>query len=330
MRKGTSRQKHNAVQLKDYEWEALASLLQKGIGFAQAYALIKEEDEITPLLEKGMELETILFQHAKGKFYDHLRFFLQISPLPDAIFAALQMKGLEKAIYQKLIKQTSYPILIFAMAFFTLYFFSVWIIPQLMQSFDMETQNVWLMRFVFALKQGAIWFLLLMLGLVIWIFICLKRPSLRWKMGKWLLHLTNFPASFCSYTLAGYFIELQRQGVTSYQAFQFLTKLQKDTWFGGCVSQIKEQLETGNDLLTIYEQHPFIDASFTKSWSIGLYTQKMSEALMDYMKRQEHQWLRQIKRIGIGIQCGAYAFVAFMVLLVYQIMLVPLQILETM
>ena len=49
-----------------------------------------------------------------------------------------------------------------------------------------------------------------------------------------------------------------------------------------------------------------------------------------YQKQQEATWEQLLKRIGIGIQISTYLFVGIMVILVYQIMLVPLQMMESM
>lgn len=277
-----------------------------------------------------MDVETIFLQHQHGAFYDHLRFFLRITSLADAIDAAIQMKGFEQTIKKKLIKQTSYPILLFVMALATLYVFSVFIIPQLMQSFDMETSNPALLMITKGLEYGAIFLIVLVICLVLFLVACMRNGVLRYRVGKQLLRITSFPADVCSYTLAGYLIQLQTQGVATQAAFQFLTEVKKDSWFTHCVQDLTKALEAGSDVCDAYKEQPFIDDGFLKSWQIGVYTQQMTSALDDFMKRQENSWFRLVKTIGVGIQCGAYTFVAIMVLLVYQIMLVPMQILETM
>ena len=43
----------------------------------------------------------------------------------------------------------------------------------------------------------------------------------------------------------------------------------------------------------------------------------------------EEQWKEYLKRFGVIIQVFTYSFVAGMVILVYQILLLPLQLLES-
>ena len=57
----------------------------------------------------------------------------------------------------------------------------------------------------------------------------------------------------------------------------------------------------------------------------GLHTQQLSSCLDDYLLFQQQRWIRQIKLVCIGIQCFSYGFIALIVVLIYQIMLLPLE-----
>ena len=48
------------------------------------------------------------------------------------------------------------------------------------------------------------------------------------------------------------------------------------------------------------------------------------------LQQQERTWERLLKRTAVTVQCIAYSFVGVVVLLVYQIMLIPLTMLEQM
>ena len=52
--------------------------------------------------------------------------------------------------------------------------------------------------------------------------------------------------------------------------------------------------------------------------------------LQSGLRQQERTWERLLKRTAIVVQCVAYGFVGIVVLLVYQIMLIPLSMLEQM
>ena len=61
---------------------------------------------------------------------------------------------------------------------------------------------------------------------------------------------------------------------------------------------------------------------------IGIITSSISELLEIFMQQQELIWKKKVKKIGIFIQLLSYSFVAILVLVVYQLMLLPLSMLE--
>lgn len=317
-------------KLKPYEWKYLCRILDKGYAILEALEMVRSDLVIKPYLEQGYDINRILLQGQKGRFYEHLSFFLSLSSISDAIAYALEMNSFEKALRKKLIKQTSYPILIFIMAFFTLYFFSTFIIPQMLESFDMQEENNILTTGVM-LMQGTAQFIGIAIVLIALIgMYSLYKESFRLELLTFLNRRIHLPADICSYSLAGYLAQLQRHGLSTQKAFSFLCQVKPHTLLHTCVNQIDACLYQGMDITKALAKQPFVNASLLQCYRIGMHTQHMYDALLEMMQRQEEQWLRLLKQVSIIIQLFAYSFVAIMVLLVYQIMLVPLQILETM
>lgn len=320
----------NSLQLKQYEWNYLATLLQQGYTIEQALSYVKEDYDIQAELEQGKDIKTILIGNQTSRFHRHFAFFLAITSLPQAIICAQRMDTFEKNIKKKLMKETSYPILIFVCAFLTLYFFSTFILPQMMENFDMGKENAFLtigVSFLQALAEGL--FLMVMLSLCIFA-IALHKPYCKQYLLKKGSKVTSLFADICSYTLSGYLYELHHQGTSTLHAITFLNQLPKDTMLATLIKEIEQALQVGVDIVTVMKQQAFLNDSFKQCFQIGTYSGDLECMLQTFMIRQEEAWFRKIKAISIGIQIVAYVFVAFMVVLVYQIMLVPLQLLDTM
>lgn len=313
-----------------YEWGYLQALLESGYPIVSALEMICPNTSLQHYLEQGMDINDILLQGQRGNFFKHLRFFLSIASIAEAIDGARRMDAFEKSIRKKLIQQTSYPLVLFVFAFATLYVFSTLVIPQLMQSFDMEGENAFLMQAVGWLRFLIQLLALLCLAILLLFIACKRNLMLTQRVLDVMGKRSTLPAQLCSYTLSGYLFALAQYGISTRDAFRFLVQLPSSSMVQRCASDLRDGLEAGGDLLELFEAHPFISTSFVQCWRIGMRTQNMKKALQDAMERQEEAWLRLIKRISIIIQSGAYSFVALMVILVYQIMLVPLQLLETM
>lgn len=291
--------------------------------------LVRSDLNLQRYLEQGMDIKEILLQGHKGSFYEHMRFFLPITSLQEAISSSISMEAFEKNVKQKFMKQTSYPMIIFLFSFVTLYVFSSMIIPQLMQSFDLEHEQSFLRSGVSIMQSFASAFFVIVLAVLALLLVARIHQGSKIILLRYC-RSTTLPQAICSYRLAGYYAQLIHHGIPTRHAFTFLTQLDQASLMSLCVKQIVAQLEDGKELTEILAENMWISKEFLQCWRIGLHTQDMETALKQYMERQEDVWMIQIKRAGIVIQAVAYGFVGLMVILVYQIMLVPLQILETM
>lgn len=304
-------------------------MLQQGYTFSDAFTMIQGNPVLLQELEQGTPLVELLIQGHHGSFYDHLCFFMKIASLSEAIMSALEMDDVIKSMRSRLMKQSRYPMLLFIMALFTLYLFTAQILPQLMQGFAMNEENGMWLGSVYVLRTLAL-SVLCTVTLALMITLIASR-SLRWKLHilSWL-RFTSLPQQYCSYLLAGYFAQLLHHGITTKNAFAFLTQLKNDSLLRQCACQMEAQLQDGLSLDECLSSQCWLDDAFVRMWMIAEHTHNMEASLKQYQKQQEATWEQLLKRIGIGIQISTYLFVGIMVILVYQIMLVPLQMMESM
>ena len=89
-------------------------------------------------------------------------------------------------------------------------------------------------------------------------------------------------------------------------------------------------LQNGEDLLCVIEREVLLNDIFKQSFRIGSSTGSLCSMLQTGLQQQERTWERLLKRTAVTVQCIAYSFVGVVVLLVYQIMLIPLTMLEQM
>ncbi len=314
--------------LKHYEWEALAQLLKQGYPFREAYELMQGDVCLLYAMEQGKSIEECLVQGHNEMFYDHLRFFMKIAALPEAIQSALSIADITHDLKTKLRKEISYPLLLFVLSFLTLILFTSLILPQLMQGFDVSSNRflIFSITTLQALAVLLIWGIILCLLITI---LMIRSVSVKlWILRK--LRFTKLPQQYCSYLAASYFTQFMRHGISTKNAVSFLTHLKQTSLLAICACQIEAELKSGTTLTDCFHKQEWLDTNFIKHWEIGSHTKQLETVLLQYQNFQSEQWKQLLKRIGQGIQIFSYGFVGCMVLLVYQIMLVPLQLLETM
>lgn len=313
--------------LRRYEWEALANLLGQGYAFQSAYCMIQSDENVIRKLRQGMPLTDLLTQGHHGLFYDHLRFFLRITGVGDAIHASLAMADFLMKLRRTLFQQASYPLLLLCFSFAALFLFSVCVLPQLMQSFALTEMKEFTLLLTMMRLLAYVIILMGLSAFGLWL-LAKYVPNLRFAILQFLQR-THLPSQYCSYLFAGYFTQMQRHGISTRQAFTFLASFRKGSLLSSCAQNIADALAQGEEITDSLKKQRWIEPGFVQSWQIAQHTQQLAEVLSQYQKRQEEQWKEYLKRFGVIIQVFTYSFVAGMVILVYQILLLPLQLLES-
>ncbi|MEG0361840.1 MAG: type II secretion protein F [Longicatena sp.] len=319
------------MHLSVNNWEFLAELLNCGYPLMDALSFLHiNQSIIQNALEKGLDLQEVLIQKQGDRFSEHLMFFLKITPLPQAIQSSLQLLRFEKGLQKKLLKSAAYPLFIFIFAFIMLWIFSSMIIPQMLQSFEVSNDFHSLMILVQFIKGSCILVTCLFICLFLFYLVLRKSTLLRISFLNQLHHKVPMIADYISYLFSGYLIELEKRGVSTKQAMLYLKMIKKESLFAFFIGKLSMELENGLDMLSTIEQCSFLNASFRLSFRVGASASSLEDTLLAFMKQQEYVWQQLIKKVSIVIQCIAYGFVGVVVLIVFQIMLIPLNMLENM
>lgn len=331
IRKSKKKLLNSTCHLDIQTWIFLGDLIAHGYPFMDALVFLNVDT--TPIirqLEHGKEAISILLEGEQGRFYEHLRFFITIMSLPDAITSAQSLQTFEKGLKSKFLKKSVYPICILLFAYGMLWVFSSAIIPQMMMSFSMDEQFIGLALMVHIIQLCCYILGFLVIGsLLLYLYLKLHpnvRSAILYKYHKYVCIVKDYE----SFILAGYLLEMQKKGISTKQSFSFLSKIDPNSVFHLMIQDIVSQLHKGEDYFFVLAHNPMINERFEMSFKIGSSSMKVEDMLVSFMKQQEYAWDNTIKKVSISLQIIAYIFVGFVVLIVYQIMLVPLSMLEQM
>lgn len=313
------------------EWTFLAELLKNGYPFLDALSFLGVESKLLQKqLEDGVDITTLVWKQQKGRFFQHLQFFIRISDLANAITCSMNLLHFETGLRKTLMKKTAYPLFILLFAYGMLIFFSSYIIPQMLYSFALD-DTLFNLR---ALMKGiqVLCNVIALLGIISGIGACYlkQHKHLRRLFLLKILPYCQVLRDYNAYIFAGYLCELESQGVSTRTAMSYLKEIRQESVFAHFIQDVIYQLENGIALLDIFETSPLLNEGFRLAFRIGSSTDNLEIRLPAFMKQQEHMWEHKIKKIGIIIQCIAYSLVGIVVFVVYQIMLIPLSMLENM
>lgn len=324
--------RHRILKFKDHEWMQLASLLERGYTFTEVLSLLDVKYERSVLLERMKEnvsLQDIILEETRGKFHNYLSFFIRLNSLYEAIYSSLHMVEFEKQLKRELVKKTAYPLFIFIVSFFIIYLFSNFVIPQLLSSFD-NHENQMLYGVLSIIKNGSIFICMIFILLMFSFILIQKNRFLSDLFYAKAIPNLNIGKDFISYFLSGYLKTLHERGLSSKQSFQFLNALEGNRYLVKTIRLLNQQLTLGMDMTLAIQSSKYLSKQFKMNYLIAAHNGEFEKTLESFMVLQREKWFLMIKKISICVQCISYAFIGVLVICVYQIMLIPLQMLETM
>ncbi len=311
------------------EWMYFASLLRQGYPLKQALQLLEKDSfQVFQMLDDGIRIEQLVIDACRGRMKVFVTFFLEMTSLANAIACASSMYMFEQKLKQEMIKKSIYPFFILLVSFFTVYIFSGYVIPQLVQHFEIE-QN-YMFQLVGVIQQLANLMVIGIVCLFLLFGLCQISSKVMRVVGAFGLTHSPLVKEWMSFYLAHYLIELDQHGLSTRQAFLFLQDMRKQPLFHSVSQSIYNGLNAGADLFVVLQENSRISKRFKLHFTIGSSTGAFREMMISYRDEQQRRWEMQIKKFNMVLQIISYSFVGVMVICVYQVMLLPLQLLERM
>ena len=280
-------------------------------------------------LRKGMSLENVL-KGLNGKIPQQLVFFLRFLPFAQAIKLALELTKFEKSLKNRLSSILVYPLSLAAMAFGVLFLFTYFVLPSILATFDgLNVENKLLVSLIDSMN--IICYLILGLTLLIsFIYLILKAKNK--ILDLWLfLHrfgLDKTNKRYVSYIFARYWQELLKRGLSTKQALEVLVKFQSKPEISFLASQFIQSFSARKDFKKTVG-NSYLDSRFVIISQIGYEVNSFPQALNEYCGLVE-KWIdNKLHQLSIIVQIIAYGFIGIIVIMVYQAMMMPLSLLET-
>ena len=255
-----------------------------------------------------------------------IRYLLDFLPLDKAIDCYLKISLFQKKFKKKLLKIMLYPGLQLILAFCLSLLAQRWVLPLLgeLMSDMAEDSSVGVMGIALqVINYGLL--VLIVLAVIAWvvskvweksfIYIILDLPLLR-SVKKLLV-----------YQFINYYLIFYEMGDAIEVIINGLRKLPDSGFINHYADQVHFKLLSGDSLP---QAMSILDKRLTTIFKIGRDTGKGSELLASYGKGLNLELQGFLKRLGRYFQVFSYVYIMLLVLLVYQMMLMPLALIERM
>lgn len=308
----------------------LGLLLSKG--YPLSHALIMVDSKYQSLLNKieaGDAFTDYLDERHASFFFKTMKLFTSFTSLSQSILSARQLKEMKQSLEKQMISQCSYPMMILLLAILIFFLFESFIYPQIISFIEIEEMMLHQYLFIGLRMIMIIMIILLIVGIIGYLYLN-KKPT--YKKQFYLNHIVSIPfiKKLISYQLATYLVTLMNQGFSTQQIITSLSKCKINDCMNWLLDDMSTQFEKGISWLQIIETSQYFHPRFIYFFKIGLYLSELSSTLQDYLQFQKDDFKRTVKHFSWCITLFSYVSIALLVLTIYQVILMPLEMIERM
>lgn len=308
--------------IEKQEMEVFTLLDQSGLSFHQNIDLsFRQAKQIKILLNRGTPFYQIIGRQ-KGQRMKRMSVLMDHFALSQAIEYDQRLQSAKEVMTRKLFSHTVYPLFIMAFATALVWFFSTTILPAfgeyssdnnaLLDSLKLFTSIFWIILAAFALFLA-----------VLFAFPDLDRFSVNPLFRFSLVRMT------ASMECAALFECTQNSSLPTSQTLSLMQNTSSFPFAALLARQWAKALNQGKSLFECIRQDSRLDALFVQFFEIGLNASIMEKMMQAYQKSALMILEKKMKRLANWTMYFAYGSVGLLAISVYQVMLAPLSILET-
>ena len=283
---------------------------------------------IRSLLEEGKQPLDFFPQLCPKQYQPYLSGFLHCLSFSDALCLCVDVVTGEEAQRKEYVKGLLYPCLMFLCTIIGVALFNEFCFPpllSLMEGFHVSSGDYAGLRLFLRIITAAV-ALLLICGILLWAF--LSKPSRQVK--GYIFLASRFPSSmyvqYESTDFIRFFLQCIRMKVPTKESLDILSSLPNRPVIVFLAEVMKQSLLNGETFRQAVEM-PWLDPSLIRFMRIAYYSFEMEGMLEGYLEMSRLRSQRQCARITRFVQFLSYAAIGLIVILIYQIMLLPMKLL---
>lgn len=319
--------------MEGYKWLMLAKLMERYGSIKESFLMLgkmypktKRITEINQRLAKGDPLKDILNNDA---FEKQLSFYIQYIDIMQAIRINYQKIKQSEKIKKDLLEKIAYQIILLISSIFLLILFTELVLPNMIISLDLTNQKtdsiIMTFRIINIVKDMVLIGLLILFIFIIYIKVSKKEAHL-WllfhKIGK-----DKIIRVIATYYLVNDLAIFLENGLSLHQSLDILRFNKTNRLTALLAHHFNEELLKGSDFESSLDIE-FFDDEFHSICLYGLKDNNFIAAIDDYRQISSFKFEQLIKRTSVVFQTICYLFVAIIIILAYQVLLMPLEMLQ--
>lgn len=309
--------------------------MENGFSFTDTLQILKtkrNERRITHVLEKLEQGQTfkeafsLLLPHCYRRYFNN---FIRYLPVLESMRISVELATYEEKMKQKMMKDMVYPVVMLFVMFIGMYLFNGFVFPQmmtLMTSFEINVSSYYFLRSLIQLLSWLVT-ILFVVGMLLWVVF--QEPNRKCWLYRVLVKYVpdSLMVQKASAEFARYFLECVRVRISTKQTMKILLDMKEKPLVRLIAQELNDALSKGESFeVTLHT--PFVEHALQQFFQIALHGSNCEKMLEGYLVMNQQRHIKQVRIFTRSVQLSCYGAIGLILLVVYQILMLPMQMLQ--
>ena len=309
--------------------------MENGFSFTDTLQILKtkrNECRITQVLEKLEQGQTfkdafsMLLPHCYRRYFNN---FIRYLPVLESMRISVELATHEEKMKQKMMKDMVYPVVMLFVMFIGMYLFNGFVFPQmmtLMTSFEINVSSYYFLRSLIQLLSWLVT-ILFVVGMLLWVVF--QEPNRKCWLYRVLVKYVpdSLMVQKASAEFARYFLECVRVRISTKQTMKILLDMKEKPLVRLIAQELNDALSKGESFEETLHT-PYVEHALQQFFQIALHGSNCEKMLEGYLVMSQQRHTKQVRIFTRSVQLSCYGAIGLILLVVYQILMLPMQMLQ--
>ena len=309
--------------------------MENGFSFTDTLQILKtkrNEHRIKYVLEKleqGQTFKEVFSMLLPKGYRRYFNNFIRYLPVLESMRISVELATHEEKMKQKLMKDMVYPVVMLFVMFIGMYLFNGFVFPQmmtLMTSFEINVTSYYFLRSFIQLLSWLVT-ILLVVGLLLWVVF--QEPNRKCWLYRVLVKYVpdSLMVQKASAEFARYFLECVRVRISTIQTMKILLDIKEKPLVRLIAKELNDSLSKGESFEETLHT-PFVEHALQQFFQIALHGSNCEKMLEGYLVMNQQRHIKQVRIFTRSVQLSCYGTIGLILLVIYQILMLPMQMLQ--
>ena len=305
--------------------------MKSGFTLQECLSLIEEDTNrdvlsaIRERLDEGEDITAVFPQYCSSLYRKHLTGFLRILSFPESLQLSTAIISTRGSLRRETLRELFYPSVLMSGTYLGIVLFNELCFPPLirmMESFRLSPAR-WLAVQTLLRTVSILSGLLLIACTAVLLYFTRRKNIVRGYAVLLRFLPSSLPVLYVSVDFVRCFRQCVRLSLPTKQSLEILQELPERPLLKSLSSQIAQSLHEGTGFLQAMEC-PGLDRTLLRFLRIAVMSSEMDEMLDAYIDYSEERIRQRCRRVSRIIQVSSYALIGMIIILVYQVLMLPL------